>query len=304
MQIRESYFRRYLLGDLPQDENKNLEVLLSADADLRDALLSFKDDLFDDYARGKLSPAEATAFESCLLSSESDCAELEFSQVLARYVRRTRPVSSRSRPTRATVFARLPRFAFSAGLIVLLVSVVSLWVRTQILQRRWQSASAEVAQLRGAADAPVLTRSGTPDSAQNSSLKDRGKKEQQSASPRLQLEATVFLVPPGVRSADSHDRVPTLVLRRGLATVRFLLPFHRVDQSVTDFYADIVDVDMGRSVFRDSHLEVAANSKGSFAILRVPSRSIRTGVYKATLFYDLPDHPGEVMASYSFVVTR
>lgn len=61
--------RRYLLGDLPEDEAAALEELYFASQDALDQMRGAEEDLLDEYVAGSLPPAERRRFEARLLGS-------------------------------------------------------------------------------------------------------------------------------------------------------------------------------------------------------------------------------------------
>jgi hypothetical protein len=65
----DSGLRRYLLGLLPEGEAEALEEAYLARPEVWERLRGIEDDLLDDYAGGRLGPADSAAFESRYLAS-------------------------------------------------------------------------------------------------------------------------------------------------------------------------------------------------------------------------------------------
>jgi hypothetical protein len=80
---------QYLLGQLPEEEQAELERRYLADDTLFEELLTIEDDLRDAYVRGALSTPDREAFEQRLLAAPRQKQEQEFAQTLCRYLGET-----------------------------------------------------------------------------------------------------------------------------------------------------------------------------------------------------------------------
>lgn len=76
---------RYLLGQLPDEERRELTDRYFEDDDLFADILAVKDELLDDYRRGALTPADKIAFEEFLRKYPSAEHELELARALDDY---------------------------------------------------------------------------------------------------------------------------------------------------------------------------------------------------------------------------
>ena len=80
---------QYLLGQLPEEEQAELERRYLADDTLFEELLTIEDDLRDAYVRGELSRPDREAFEQRLLTAPRQKQEQEFARTLCRYLGET-----------------------------------------------------------------------------------------------------------------------------------------------------------------------------------------------------------------------
>lgn len=125
-------FRRYLLGDLPEDQASNIgETLLERD-DLDEVLAFEIENLIEDYLEGSLTAAELALFEANFMVSLQRSRQVEELRLLKSYAQaRTlampHPSSDTDEitPANTTFFSRvfrLPRFqiGFAAGALILL----------------------------------------------------------------------------------------------------------------------------------------------------------------------------------------
>src|SRR5206468_403152 len=75
---------KYLLGDLSETEQVQVEDRAFADTEYLDAIEAVEADLIDTYVRGGLSQFERRAFERRFLTSPNRWSKVEFARALAR----------------------------------------------------------------------------------------------------------------------------------------------------------------------------------------------------------------------------
>lgn len=78
--------RRYLLGELPEDQQAELEARYFADDELFELLLATEDDLLDRYARGEFSEHERKRLERHFLQSQARRKRLMFTEALLKHL--------------------------------------------------------------------------------------------------------------------------------------------------------------------------------------------------------------------------
>ncbi|HEY7388339.1 MAG TPA: hypothetical protein VH640_07505 [Bryobacteraceae bacterium] len=81
---------KYLLGELTEEEQVEVEDRAFADADYLGALEAAESELIDAYVRGQLSPAERQEFERRFLTSPGRRSKVEFARALARVASESR----------------------------------------------------------------------------------------------------------------------------------------------------------------------------------------------------------------------
>src|SRR3954467_12293865 len=86
---------RYLLGNLTEEEQVQVEDRAFADRDYMAALDAAEADLIDAYVSGELAQADRRAFELRFLTSPERRRKIEFAQVLARVTAEEPPPVSR-----------------------------------------------------------------------------------------------------------------------------------------------------------------------------------------------------------------
>jgi hypothetical protein len=73
---------QYLLGDLSEEDQAQLEEQFFNDDEYFDSMLAIEDELIDDYAQGELSPRQRELFEKHFLCSPERRSRVEFAQAL------------------------------------------------------------------------------------------------------------------------------------------------------------------------------------------------------------------------------
>jgi anti-sigma factor RsiW len=75
---------RYLLGDVPEDEQIRIEERFFTDDEYFEQLLALEDDLIDDYVNGELTDREREQFEEYFLASPTRRQRVEFAKTFMR----------------------------------------------------------------------------------------------------------------------------------------------------------------------------------------------------------------------------
>lgn len=99
--------RRYLLGDLPEEAQIEVEERLLADPEYLSELLIAENDLTDDYVQGSLSDFDKERAAIYLLAVPEGRQKLSFAKALNDYVSEATPLSASSRNTRPSPYRRL-----------------------------------------------------------------------------------------------------------------------------------------------------------------------------------------------------
>lgn len=121
--------RRYLLGELPEDEERSVEERLLRDDELAELAEAIESEILEDYARGELSPAQRRRVDGFLASSPSGRLTLAVVQGLGTLAAETRPDNVRPF-VRPDLSRPMHRFAAIAALLAVAAASVVL-VRIQ-----------------------------------------------------------------------------------------------------------------------------------------------------------------------------
>jgi anti-sigma factor RsiW len=143
--IDETLMVKYLLGNLSEDKQIEVEDRALADPEYRGALETAEADLIDAYVRGELSQTERRAFEGRFLTSPQRRNKVEFARALAAVTVET---NAAERPAAKHSFMALlrgwtPTMRFAAGLATLICVAGVLWLLVQNAAMRSRVAALE-----------------------------------------------------------------------------------------------------------------------------------------------------------------
>lgn len=82
--LTEEVLVRYLLGDLGQEEQAEVEDRAFVDREILQRILAAESDLIDEYVRGELQESARLQFESRFLASAARRRKVEFAKALAQ----------------------------------------------------------------------------------------------------------------------------------------------------------------------------------------------------------------------------
>src|SRR5215813_7786957 len=151
----ETLIARYLLGELPEEQQVEIEDRAFSDKDYLASITTVENDLIDEYVRGELPPADRQRFETRFLASAERRKRVEFAKALRTVVSEsTAPARNVIRDVpkwswRDSLYAFLSglnpaaRLAFVAAAILIIVGAVWLFTETQSLRRQVNQLQAE-----------------------------------------------------------------------------------------------------------------------------------------------------------------
>jgi hypothetical protein len=164
--FEENSIRRYLLGELSEDEQTRVEDAAFDDANLLSLVESVENDLIDEYARGELSAVEKQNFERMFLTSIERKKKIEFARTLIQIeeknpafvkIETSAPESERKgfwQTLLALTFK--PQIAFAAVVLLVLLGSMMIFLNTR-------KRETEIAEQTNANIAPQMTNQTTND---------------------------------------------------------------------------------------------------------------------------------------------
>src|ERR1041385_573009 len=311
----EQVTRRYLLGELSEQEQATLEEKYFRDRNVFNQVLQVESELVDAYARGQLSTEIRERFEQSYLNHPARRKRVEFARALtSRIDERERSVKQLSQPAfpiswwrrlLATVGGLGPPLRFAMATLIVLIAVAGVWIfvntRRQQQREAAQLQARQEEQLRRAreqvtpqqptetpkqeervAQIPPETSQPSPNSNTNS------------APPIVSLALTVG----GVRGTD-NSATQTLVIPHDTTQAQILLDLK--DDSYPRYRASLRKID-GPEILTQTNIRPRSTNGGARFVFKVPARLFTNGEYALTLGGITSDGEVDVLSKSLFRV--
>lgn len=318
--VSDDLMKRYLLGDVSDEQQVRLEAEYFVDDSVFEQLSALEDELIDDYVRGELAEPQRRQFELHFLNSVERQRKLAFAESFAQYLSSVPAAGAAEK--RETSQQRIAdwlglrgagaRWAFAAVFVVVVFGGAGLawenWqLRTQlmeiqaqqtVLRQQEEQLSKQLAQLK------ALAIEGTPQSTPVA----EGTQSQPHPFPIV----AVILAPGLVRSSAEQK---TLIIPPGAHLVRLRLD---LENQPYESYLATLETAEGRRVWSKEGLKATPEGGVRMVVLDLPSsllgnndyilklRGLRSGAAPTNQY-----HPGEVqnlivedVAAYSFRVVK
>jgi hypothetical protein len=275
---KEKRMVKYLLRQLPEQEQVEFEARYLSDDACFEELLAIEDELRDAYARGELSGRDRDAFEQRLLATPQQRQTQEFARSLRQRVAKVSGASADRRESRVAKWkSRVWYFATHHRIV--LVPALSATFLLLVAAGWWLGYRSR----RSPASAPVAT---TP---------------QTQSPPRQQQEREVvaFVLTPGpVRG--SEPGLASLVIPPGVSRVRLEARFEGDYPS----YEAILQTAENKRVWTARNLKAQASRDGKSVFIDISSSLISPGDYILTLRGVPAMGAPETAAEYAFRVAK
>jgi hypothetical protein len=323
----EELIRRYLLGDLAEQEQVKLEERLFSDDDLFKLLQVAEDELMEDYLQGSLSGQENRNFETHFLAAPERRQKLRFATALNRYVSKTAvrepSVSTAPAPEPISFWQSIMAF-FSfqnpvlglsavAALIIALVGVGLLYretnrLREQLEQARMERGDTEQQkQLEGRlfeqrARSEKLARQLEQEQNRRTELEQELAKirppktiEEPAGGPNI---ISFFLLPGLVRDAGEVTR---LKIPAGTEQVQLELDLEQDDYKI---YSAQIRSDEDAEVWKRDNLKSHKAGTGKAIAIKLPAKLFTAKGYRVILSGATDNGNYEKVGTYYFAVEQ
>ena len=298
----EKLIAQYLLGELPEEQQVEIEDRAFSDKDYLASITAVENDLIDEYVRGELAPAERQRFETRFLASAERRKRVEFAKALRTVISEsTAPQKKvvddkRSWPWRDSLYAFISglnpaaRLAFVAATILLIVGAAWLFAETLRLRRQVNQLQAEKQSGQGLQQALDAERKRTEEL--NARLNQEKQQREQTDESLRQLtettEATKPAPPPVIASlmllpglSRGGGQKPNLDLSNDVRLVRLQIGIDPEEQ-YKSFAVELRTV-AGRQVWNRENLAARAR-RGTRAVgLTLPATVLKSGEYELRL---------------------
>ena len=332
--INERLVRRYLLGELPEDERERLEIGLLTDDGIYEKLTALEDEvedeLIDQYLDGDLTEPEREKFQTVFLRAPERAYKLKlikdlkeravvpsYPEAPVRDVKVTEPPRYARWIPAIGVFQN-PLFGFSTAMALTLALLFCawLWIRTNTLEDQLRAAQAthptdpalkeQVAQLRQrneelAANLQQSEEQRTTLEQDLASVKGAEDSPNKTSPPNPTF--AFVRLSPSLRSSD--QTVKTLNIPPGITRARLFLNVERINTKDYKTVRAVVKKQAGPEVWRSDDVKLQSIGNDSArAILTIAAERLPAGRYIAQLEGVTIDGQTEPIALYVFQVAR
>ena len=314
----EKLIARYLLGDLPEEQQVAIEDRAFADKDYLALVTAVENDLIDEYVRQELSPTERQQFERQFLASAERRKRVEFAKVLARVPERTVVSETAKWSWRDSLYALISglnpaaKIAFAAVMLLLIVG--GAWLLTATLRLRSQLTQL---QAQNQARQNELQQQVEAERRRNEELNARLTQEQQQREqseeslqklsetgdatnppPRPVIAALTLL--PGL-SRGGGDKA-SLVMPEDARLVRLQIGIDPNEPYKT--FAVELRTAAGRQVWTRENLTARTRGKARAVSLTLPASALKSGDYELRLSGRREGGESEDVGFYYFDVKK
>ena len=314
----EKVIARYLLGDLPEEQQVAIEDRAFADKDYLALVTAVENDLIDEYVRQELSPTERQQFERQFLASAERRKRVEFAKALARVPERTVVSETAKWSWRDSLYALISglnpaaKIAFAAVMLLLIVG--GAWLLTATLRLRSQLTQL---QAQNQARQSELQQQVEAERRRNEELNARLTQEQQQREqseeslqklsetgdatnppPRPVIAALTLL--PGL-SRGGGDKA-SLVMPEDARLVRLQIGIDPNEPYKT--FAVELRTAAGRQVWTRENLTARTRGKARAVSLTLPASALKSGDYELRLSGRREGGESEDVGFYYFDVKK
>ncbi len=299
----ERLIARYLLGELPEEQQVEIEDRAFQDQDYLATITAVENDLIDEYVRHELSETDRRKFENRFLASAERRKRVEFARALTSV---TSKEIVAQKPRSAVVSWRDSLDAFIAGLnpfgklalaaIMLLIVAGGAWLLTETLRLRSQLTRLQAENQSRQTERRALEQQIEAERRRNEELAARLNQEKQqreqsdeslrelsetgdpaNPAPRPVIASLTLL--PGISRGGGEK--PTLVLPQNARLVRLQIGIDPEEQYKA-FVAELRTT-AGRQIWTRENL-TAHSRRGARSIgLTVPATALKPGEYELEL---------------------
>jgi hypothetical protein len=316
---------RYLLGDLPEQAQVEIEDRAFQDKQYLQSIVAVEDDLIDEYARGELSDSERRRFEQRFLSSQERRRKVEFARALAIVTTELARPERESFPARAPAASGRPGalaaflrglnpavgFALAASVLLILIGgswlfVENLRLRSELAELGREQESRE--QRRQALEQQLAEERARADETAARLERERGQElarqleravGESTTRPAPPAIASLALLPGVSRSGGARSK---LVIPQATGQARLQIGIEPEDE-YSRFSVEL-RAQAGQQVWAEDNLRPRAIRGGRVVVLNLPANILQNGKYELVLKGVTGERSFEEIGYYYFEVLK
>ena len=314
--LNEQKIVSYLLGELPEAEQVEIEDRAFADENVLQEIRAVEQDLLDDYVSGDIPAEKLRKFETHFLASAERREKVAFAKALATVVNEKPAPRAVVAPSLSwweglTAFFTRPLTAYSFAAAALVLFVVGSWLVFDRIRL-----GSELAQLRSNQDSQLAQRQQLEKDLANERrrneelLASRGTPPPEAPAPEsvptptpaetpAPIVATLMLLPGMSRGGTS---VPRVTLAKDASLLRLQIGID--PQESYQRYRVELRNDKGQQVLAQGNLAARAGHNGRNITLSVPVKVVNAGRYEVALKGVTQNGGSEDVGFYYFDVVK
>jgi hypothetical protein len=296
----ETWQVKYLLGNLTEEEQVQVEDRAFADADYLSALEATEADLIDAYVRGELSPSDRRSFELRFLTSPERRRKVEFARALTTIASesRTQGPQDAGRPSFSRAFWEWSQMVqFASGFAALICIAGGAWLVYENAAARSRVAALEAERRDFEMREQSLRQQLSEEQGRAAALAAQNQEPPEPT--RAPLVASLVLVP-GVSRAQTP--VERLVLSPSVQVARLEIQLEARDD-YPRFRAEL-RARGGEEVLSRGNLVRRKSGPGFAVSVDVPASALAVGDYELAIQGIAADRTSQDVGYYYFGVQR
>lgn len=304
--MNEILMRRYLLGDLPQEERTRLEERYSADAEVFEEALATENDLIDSYVRGELTEVEKQKFEGEYFKSPQRRERVEFARALRQVsVSATQAIPAQQVSPWTKIWNFFPVQhaaswrALAVGAVVVVAGGSWLMVQNHKLRVDLQQASAERIEPRRGQETLRQHIAELEGNSSRQAHENPKRPEVAKLETPMSPEVTFRLTPGAARGLEGTQK--TLLLPTDASRLQLQLMLDRDEYKI--YEAALLTAEQ-KEVLRGKVLQSSSIGGQVVVAWTLAARSIQSGDYIVQLSGQAANGTLEDVESYSFRILR
>jgi hypothetical protein len=246
--------RRYLLGQLPEQAQREVEERLFIDNTYLKQVELAEDDLVEAYVSGDLSSAEREQFETHFLHTPERRRHLQLTRTL-------REVSSEEASSRPPIRAIAPWLAMAASLVIVISLAAYVSLRRE---KHWAE--------------QLAVRNGRITDLENQLKREREQPELAENRPMTSLPS--YVLKPEIITRDPEDNRKTPSISRTTTGVQLFLNLEMSSDVPYNSYRVVVETSAGKQVWSGDKLEAVRAPAGHVLVLVLPGTVLQPAEYR------------------------
>ncbi|HWM93800.1 MAG TPA: hypothetical protein VN493_23780 [Thermoanaerobaculia bacterium] len=287
MRNDDELLRRYLLGELSEEDVNRLEARLIQDDELFEEAEALEADLLDDHAQGLLSAPQRARIERHLASSFQTRSQLALARGLGAVARERQPGRTILTGPWGRKDLSRPSVRALAAAAMLAIAIGSTWIATQVIQQPEEQIAGETPAPPippSSAPAPTLPAETPEPVLITEETAEQVAEEEPSPAPALPSPVTYAFQLAMTALRGAEDEVAELRIPPGTGRVDLQLPLNSEDEGYPSFQVVLRDAATGEELVRLDDLQPTRTGGSATLVVPVDAKKLRAGRYSVEVY--------------------